>query len=476
MRIVTTDQMRLIEMKDVEDGRYSSDDLSVLGALALQNQVVQDNPKTVLVLCGENTNGNYGFTLASLLVQNTAIKAEIVYLGSEDNRYFASAKRVKLPVYQQLREIKTAIENSSYIVDCLAGCDLDQMIEYPLTYVIECVNKSNAYVLSCDMPSGLDGNDGSIFGSCIAADCTIALQLPKVGCFLKPGSEYVGKLIVEPIGLSYDAVSAANNPYYCLDEDSVDLPFRGQYQPNRALVCLGPDDAAGKAVIMMKAMLQSGISEITAFVSEEASGVIINNLLEVDLIKVSGDYRQAVDLLDLDSYDEIVLSCQSASQKGYQHLVRKCLQSQKKVTILYEACKYLSECTDLLKRDYPTTIILEPQEYAKTFGYQQAGFLQDLTSLTRRNKTLRILYLQQYPICADGENLLIATSPLVMKAGFREVLAGLVTGLSSQRDDGLEAGLYCYLKVSESHRKTALMTAFDYRQLFKEVIEKIKQL
>src|SRR3990170_1931618 len=52
-----------------------------------------------------------------------------------------------------------------------------------------------------DLPTGLNADTGAADESCLRADVTITLGLPKVGLFAFPGAAYVGRLVVGDIGL-----------------------------------------------------------------------------------------------------------------------------------------------------------------------------------------------------------------------------------------------------------------------------------
>jgi len=60
-----------------------------------------------------------------------------------------------------------------------------------------------------DIPSGIDGTDGSYLGAAIPAIATITMGFPKTGLYLKAGVEYSGEVVVADIGFPPEATEQA---------------------------------------------------------------------------------------------------------------------------------------------------------------------------------------------------------------------------------------------------------------------------
>ena len=70
--------------------------------------------------------------------------------------------------------------------------------------IILYINNNSKYILSIDIPSGMDSDIGKIFDTSIKANKTITFQLPKNG--LVNNRSYAGRVIVEPIGMPKIAI------------------------------------------------------------------------------------------------------------------------------------------------------------------------------------------------------------------------------------------------------------------------------
>ncbi|MBR5192643.1 MAG: NAD(P)H-hydrate dehydratase [Clostridia bacterium] len=88
------------------------------------------------------------------------------------------------------------------IVDGIFGTGLKREVEGKYKEAIEIINNSGAYVVSIDIPSGLNGDTGMPLGVSVKANLTIAIQEYKLGHFINDGPDYCGKIICRDIGLS----------------------------------------------------------------------------------------------------------------------------------------------------------------------------------------------------------------------------------------------------------------------------------
>ena len=104
-------------------------------------------------------------------------------------------------------EIKNRIANANIILDGIFGTGIKDEIRQPYASAIDTINKSKAYVLALDVPSGFDPNTGQIHKKCILADATITFHRLKVGLAgrKKEKKKYTGSVYVEWIGIPPEA-------------------------------------------------------------------------------------------------------------------------------------------------------------------------------------------------------------------------------------------------------------------------------
>ena len=106
-----------------------------------------------------------------------------------------------------LQEMQEKIKKADIIIDGIFGTGIKGNINEPHYSIINLINsrKNNTYVLSVDIPSGLNPDTGEIKEKTIIADATLTFHRPKHGHL--NASTMVGKLIVKKIGIPYETES-----------------------------------------------------------------------------------------------------------------------------------------------------------------------------------------------------------------------------------------------------------------------------
>lgn len=213
---ISVQQMRLIEQKAHEIG--------VLRLLLMENagSGVADyiinkfkklDKKKVVVIAGTGNNGGDGFVVARHLAYYSA-KVTVILLGSPTELKTEEAK-VNWNILERMnsidiifvkevsKEILTMINGAQIIVDCIFGTGIKGKIAEPHSSIIDAINRSKAYKVAVDVPSGLDPDTGQIHDKCVKANATVTFHKMKKG--LPARKNICGKIIVEPIGIPPDA-------------------------------------------------------------------------------------------------------------------------------------------------------------------------------------------------------------------------------------------------------------------------------
>ena len=87
------------------------------------------------------------------------------------------------------------------VIDAIFGVGLNRPIGDPFYSIIEAVNQKAKKVLAVDIPSGLDGTTGKVYGTCVKADKTVTFSFAKKGFFKAQGPKHVGHVVVVDIGI-----------------------------------------------------------------------------------------------------------------------------------------------------------------------------------------------------------------------------------------------------------------------------------
>jgi NAD(P)H-hydrate epimerase len=221
LKPITSDQMYAIEQNGhsifgmrrflmMENAGHGIADFIVRKFKALNN-------KRIVAMCGTGNNGGDGF-VASRHLAGYGAKIVVILLGSPSDLRSEEARlnwsiiekmdSIELIFGKELTsEIKSRIANTDIILDGIFGTGIKDEIRQPYASAIDAINKSKAYVLAVDVPSGFDPNTGQIHKKCIMADATITFHRLKVGLAdsKKNKKKYTGPVYVEWIGIPPEA-------------------------------------------------------------------------------------------------------------------------------------------------------------------------------------------------------------------------------------------------------------------------------
>ena len=164
----------------------------------------------IAVFCGKGNNGGDGFCAARHLLALGA--RPTVFLAGKISDVENEA-RVNLEILLRLKQrivqiqkwdiprLKARVARYSVIIDALLGVGLKGEVRCIYGDCIGVMNASGAYVVSVDIPSGLDATTGKVLGCCVQADTTVTFVARKRGMVFGEGPKYCGKIVVRDIGV-----------------------------------------------------------------------------------------------------------------------------------------------------------------------------------------------------------------------------------------------------------------------------------
>ncbi len=168
------------------------------------------NKRTVAIFCGRGNNGGDGFVAARHLLTN-GIKPDVFLAGnvSSVHKEAKTNLEILLKLKQKVIElkennlylVKNKVSKYALIIDALLGVGLRGEVKGIYRELIKIINASLGYILSVDIPSGLDATTGRILGNCIRADKTVTFVAKKRGMILKEGRKCCGTTVVEGLGI-----------------------------------------------------------------------------------------------------------------------------------------------------------------------------------------------------------------------------------------------------------------------------------
>lgn len=198
IRVLKTDDMRRCDSN--EKSKLPPYTLMDRAGEALYSSVVYKEP--VCIVCGEGNNGGDGYALASILLEKN-IDVHVLCLKSkmtdDGKHFFEKLPSSKVSFYDDSFDFS----NYNTIVDCIFGTGFHGKIDKQTEGIINKINESGAYIVSCDINSGLNGNSG-LGDTIIKSDLTVSIGSYKPGHFLGKSKDYISSLLNCDIGIKED--------------------------------------------------------------------------------------------------------------------------------------------------------------------------------------------------------------------------------------------------------------------------------
>ena len=167
--------------------------------------------KDIAVFCGKGNNAGDGLVVSrQLLCQGIDVVTFLITPEGSLSPVARENLKILKRLTKKIRQVKTkkdlqAINLSSYsiLIDAIFGIGLEGKVEGIIEEVIQRMNSSKRTIISIDIPSGIDANNGNVLGTAIKADYTLTLIAPKRGLLVNQGPRFTGKLIVRHIGFPW---------------------------------------------------------------------------------------------------------------------------------------------------------------------------------------------------------------------------------------------------------------------------------
>jgi len=167
--------------------------------------------KNILVFAGLGNNGGDGLVIARHLA-GYGSNVTVFLLGKPDNirseecswnwNLLEKMGSIKL-LAGGSPDLSTITNEFDLIVDGILGTGISGEIREPQASAITYINKSNAFKLAVDVPSGIDPDTGNKNLPHVTADMTVTFHRMKVG--MPKAKDVCGEIFVEKIGIPPEA-------------------------------------------------------------------------------------------------------------------------------------------------------------------------------------------------------------------------------------------------------------------------------
>ena len=210
---ITVKQMMQIEENGHQMGflrKFMMENAGAAAVKRLMEKFDDIKSKNVLVFAGLGNNGGDGLVIARHL-SGYGSNVTVFLLGEPDNirseecswnwNLLEKTKSVKLLTGGNLGDLNNL--EFDIIIDGILGTGISGEIREPQSSAITFINKSNAFKLTVDVPSGVDPDTGNKNSPHVIADMTVTFHRMKVG--MPKAKDVCGEIFVEKIGIPPEA-------------------------------------------------------------------------------------------------------------------------------------------------------------------------------------------------------------------------------------------------------------------------------
>ena len=220
--------------------------------------------RPITVLCGPGNNGGDGFVAACAL-RSTGWPVRVALLGTLGALSKDAAQAAALWNAPVEPLTPSCLEGAEVVIDALFGAGLSRPVEGDALRLVEALQAAAAPVCAVDVPSGVNGSTGVVWGAAAPADLTVTFFRKKPGHLLYPGRQLCGDVILADIGIPASclpedaAMTWENDPQLWRDDYPWPQPEGFKFARGHLLVLGGP--------------VMTGASRLTALAAARAGGI-----------------------------------------------------------------------------------------------------------------------------------------------------------------------------------------------------------
>jgi hydroxyethylthiazole kinase-like uncharacterized protein yjeF len=475
MKVVTSQQMREIDRKSIEENKISGlalmENAGLRIFLSLKDIYTDLRLKKIIIFAGSGNNGGDGFVVARHLY-DYGVKVKVFLLApfhkikdeAGENLYIIDKMGVELIEVEtvKLEKIQKAIQNSDLIIDAILGTGLKGRVTDLKAEIINLINVANKEVVAIDVPSGLNADSGKIEGPCIKATHTITLALPKIGLLLFPGASFAGKVKIEDIGIPSYLLKSNKIKTNIITQAIVKsfLPFRATYSHKgsfgKVFILAGSVGMTGAAYLASEAAMRSGTGIVILGIPRSLNQIMEAKLTEVITFPLAETEKQSLG----ENAEEAILKLMKdfsvlgigpgiSRELETQRLVRKIIEkSNVPLVIDADAIFALSKETSILKKlKTPPVITPHPGEMAKLINKDIDYILDNQLDIAReiaQEFGIIVVLKGARTIVANKEGeayINIGDNSGMATGGTGDVLTGIICSLIAQGADSFSAAI-----------------------------------
>ena len=442
--LFTSVQARKIDQQLIKRSGIAADQLMQYAAQACLDEIKRSYPhaKSITLLAGAGNNGGDAYALACLLHRTPCTLRVFSLSGGHSSQAVAErARRAYLALGGVIEEEldESCLDKTQLIVDALFGVGLNRPLNQKACDWIRAVNKTPTPVLSLDVPSGLNADNGAEMPLAVEAEVTVTFIVRKRGLYTAAGRDRCGIIVFDDLLHRRGKAASKFTDWGSASAwllDSAQPPPKRPPRPNNShkhdyghvLVIGGDSGMGGAALLAAEAALRSGAGLVSLATRAEHLSACLARCPAVMVHAI--EQAEELDAL-LDRASLIVLGIGLSNSDWSLALCERALLSDLPKVVDAGALRYIAgrSC------HHPDWILTpHPGEAASlldtTAAIVQADRFSAAERITKRYGGICILKGAGSIVCSREHTIVCAGgSPMLAAAGTGDVLSGIVAAL-----------------------------------------------
>jgi len=439
---------------------------------------IDENEDNFLIICGKGNNGGDGYAIARQLFSKGK-NVKIFCISNEDMSNdcminYKICKNMGIKIFYEIEELDKLLLDCNVVIEGIFGTGLNSEIKGIYREIIEKINtaSNNKAIYSIDIPSGINGDTGEIMGISVKADITISFVTYKKGFLNSKIKNYLGKVIIENIGLNETNINHLVKEYYLTpdmvksfhikrNEDS----HKGDF--GKVLIFAGSSGFYGAGNIVAKSCVRTGAGlttvitdknnfSLNVFVPEAMSFPINFDNINENLEKLENE---------ISNCDVIAIGPGIRKSKQAFSIFEKLISIEKnnkgntiKLILDADALNLLAENRELFEK-IRNRSVLTPHlvEFSRLTGFSPEVINKNKFEIAKEfSKKYGIILLLKgkNTIITNGEELFANSTgnSHMANGGMGDCLTGIICSLAGQKYDLMKSaniGAYLHGKIAD---------------------------
>lgn len=247
----------------------------------LEKEYWATKQRSVIVFCGPGNNGGDGIAAARFLLRH-GWRVKCVLVGKREKMTEDSQE-----MERRLAEAGGTLEDFSpdnwsqyagfdVAIDALFGIGLNSELRPDAIEAIKNM-KTAQWILSADIPSGVQADTGIVFDGAVKADITVTFSAGKPGLYVGNGAVHAGRIVVADIGIPDDLLESDRKCQAFVSEPPMlRRRKRDAHKGNfgKLFILAGSVGYTGAPVLASRAAVRSGAGLVTLAVPQEIYPIV----------------------------------------------------------------------------------------------------------------------------------------------------------------------------------------------------------